>query len=109
MEIIFYIIILFLLCLNREAMKDNVYQRIKQIIEDKGLSVRQFERLCDFSNRYVKSLEKSSPTLESLEKILSTFPDVDRHWLLTGECEDKGRYEETRPRIPTSVTAGLRR
>ena len=26
-------------------MKDNVYQRIKQIIEDKGLSVRQFERL----------------------------------------------------------------
>lgn len=106
MKIIFYIIILFLLCLNRETMKDNVYQRIKQIIEDKGLSVRQFERLCDFSNRYVKSLEKSSPTLESLEKILATFPDVDRHWLLTGEWEDKGRVEETRPRIPTSVAAG---
>ena len=55
MKIIFYIIILFLLCLNRETMKDNVYQRIKQIIEDKGLSVRQFERLCDFSNRWQPS------------------------------------------------------
>lgn len=53
MEIIFYNIILFLLRLNRETMKDNVYQRIRQIIEDKGLSVRQFERLCDFSNRQV--------------------------------------------------------
>lgn len=79
-----------------------------QIVEEKKLSVRRFESLCGFSNRYVKTLEKSSPTVESVEKIIATFPDVDKCWLMTGETAEPGTKAEqdTRPRIPTSVAAG---
>ena len=89
-------------------MENGIYQRVMQIIEEKKLSVRRFESLCGFSNRYVKTLEKSSPTVESVEKIIATFPDVDKYWLMTGETAEPGTKAEqdTRPRIPTSVAAG---
>lgn len=86
-------------------MENVIYQRIMQIIKNEGLSVRQFEERCGFSNRYVKSLEKSSPTLEKVEKILATFPNVNRNWLMFGDAQINADVE-TRPRIPTSVAAG---
>lgn len=89
-------------------MENGIYQRVMRIIEEKDLSVRRFESLCGFSNKYVKTLKNSSPTVESVEKIIAAFPDVDKYWLMTGEKAELGTKAEqdTRPRIPTSVTAG---
>lgn len=89
-------------------MENVIYQRVMQIIKKEDISVRQFEKMCGFSNRYVKTLENSSPTIEKMEKIIATFPYVNKNWLMfgTGEMESKETDVETRPRIPTSVAAG---
>ena len=37
-------------------METSVKHRIKQFIEYKGISVREFERVCGFSNGYVNGI-----------------------------------------------------
>lgn len=65
-------------------MEPSVKQRLIKFIEKKNLSVREFERLCGLSNGYMKSL-RHAPKLDKLSSILSTFPELNRTWLLTGE------------------------
>ncbi len=65
-------------------METSVKQRLEQFIKFKNLSANKFEKLCGLSVRYIANLKKS-PSPEIIKKILLTFPELNRIWLLTGE------------------------
>lgn len=64
-------------------METSVKQRLEQFIKFKKLSANKFEKLCGLSVRYIANI-KNSPSPEIIEKILLTFPELNRIWLLTG-------------------------
>lgn len=61
-----------------------IQDRIKQFIEYKGISNREFERSCSLSNAFVRNVRDTIST-KTLELILQAYPEIDRDWLLTGE------------------------
>lgn len=65
-------------------METSVKQRIMQFIENKNISIREFERFCGLSNGYMKSL-RHAPKSDKLSAILSAYPELSQSWLLTGE------------------------
>lgn len=65
-------------------MEATVKQRLVGYINYKGVSIREFERLSGLSNGYIKSL-RNSPTIEKMQSIIRAFPDLNQHWLSTGE------------------------
>lgn len=67
-------------------MESTINQRIKTFIKYKGLSVREFERLCNLSNGYVSGI-KYSILPEKMSNISLQFPDLNTGWLMTGEGE----------------------
>lgn len=67
-------------------MDASVKERLLSYIEAKGISIREFEKSARLSNGYLKSL-RHAPSGGKLSTILSTFPDLNRNWLLTGEGE----------------------
>lgn len=62
----------------------DINQRFKQFIAFKGLSVSSFEKLCGFSNGYLKSV-KIAPGIDKQKIISLNFPELNMGWLLTGE------------------------
>lgn len=65
-------------------MVTSVKERLMNFIESKGISIREFERECNLSNGYMKSL-RHAPKQDKLSAMLSAFPDLNSSWLLTGE------------------------
>jgi transcriptional regulator with XRE-family HTH domain len=69
-------------------MESAVIERIKQIIESKGLSARAFANKIDFKystlNNYLTG-RRSSIDLDLIIKIESTFDDISIPWLITGK------------------------
>lgn len=65
-------------------MQQTVKERLTCFIKEKGLSIREFERLASLSNGYIKSLRKS-PTVDKMKSIVRAFPELNEAWLLTGE------------------------
>ena len=61
-------------------------ERIMEFVRYKGLPVSTFEQMCGLSNAYVKNISKGVGA-DKLEKILNTFPELNRTWLLYGEGE----------------------
>lgn len=61
-----------------------IKERLLQFIEYKRLSKHRFETMCGFSSRYVSNIQKTISHL-SLKKISDVFPDLNIHWLETGE------------------------
>ena len=59
-------------------------ERIMEFVRYKGLPVSTFEQMCGLSNAYVKNISKGVGA-DKLEKILNTFPELNRTWLLYGE------------------------
>lgn len=66
-----------------------MHERIKQIIENEGLSVRRFEEIISCSNGVIaKSLRsKTDISVKVLISIKENFPQYSAEWLLTGEGE----------------------
>lgn len=64
-----------------------MHERIKQIIENEGLSVRKFEEIISCSNGVIaKSLKnKTDISVKVLISIKENFPQYSAEWLLTGE------------------------
>ena len=60
--------------------------RLRAYIEDRGMSVRQFEIACGFKNGWVGDL-KSSVKLNSVSVIHRNFGDLNIEWWLTGDGE----------------------
>lgn len=67
-------------------MENTVKERIMIFLEFKAMKPATFERLCGLSNGTLKQM-KNEPRLSNIEKILETFPELNREWLLTGNGE----------------------
>lgn len=65
----------------------NTVSRIKQYIDYKGMSVRQFEESVGFSNGAFASQYKNNKTIgvDKVENILQIYTDINPVWLLTGK------------------------
>ncbi|MGQ1934979.1 S24 family peptidase [Ornithobacterium rhinotracheale] len=64
-------------------------ERIKQVIESKGLSNSTFEQAANLSNGYIsKQLKRNADLGEGImNKILDNCPEISAEWLLTGRGE----------------------
>jgi transcriptional regulator with XRE-family HTH domain len=67
-------------------MEETVKQRLVKFLKYKELSQKRFEEAVGLSNGYINSLRKS-PSATKLQMILGTYPELNQHWLLTGEGE----------------------
>ncbi len=65
-------------------METTVKERIISFLKFKGIGQTKFEQLCGLSRGYVTNL-KNAPKTDKVLKILNTFPELDKVWLLTGE------------------------
>lgn len=67
----------------------SVVSRIYQLIDCSGLTVAEFSKRVGVSNGYFAKQKANNANIGShiLEKIVRGFPDVNTHWLLTGEGE----------------------
>lgn len=67
----------------------NISDRVRQIIENEGVSINAFGASVEASNSYFNKLLKNKGTLGSdmVEKILRTYPHINSDWLLLGEGE----------------------
>lgn len=86
--------------------------RLREFIKHNNLSVREFERICDFPNGTIKSL-KDSITTKRKETIVEKFPTINLVWLLTGEGEmletsDNLKFSNVKPKIyPSHIEVRL--
>lgn len=62
---------------------------LKDLIEDLGMSVYQFEKIIGASPSSIsKAISRNSRiTMDTIEKITGSIPNVSRNWLLTGMGE----------------------
>ena len=67
-----------------QTVDTGIKARLLQFIEYKRLSKHRFETMCGFSSRYVSNIQKTISS-RSLKIISDTFPDLNIHWLETGE------------------------
>lgn len=67
-------------------MEDNVKSRTQKFVQYKGLTMKEFEQMCNLSTGYVTSMRKGYGP-EKLNNVLRSFPDLNREWLLFGEGE----------------------
>lgn len=65
-------------------MDRSVKDRLKEFIKSEGLAVQKFEKLCGFSNGYVRNMQNSLGA-KKLECILTHFPHLNKDWLLYGK------------------------
>lgn len=95
-------------------------ERLSQIVEYYGLSVREFERLIGVSEGVInKTLARNTGLkAETIQKIVEKFPQISLNWILLGEGEmllnepqdtscTKGTNVKGIPLIPIEAIAGL--
>lgn len=66
--------------IENQTIKD----RLKAIIAHYNLNARQFEKSIGVSNGYINSI-KTEIGSEKIKKILEVYPEINEHWLITGE------------------------
>jgi hypothetical protein len=71
----------------------NIRERILQIIEDKGINKRKFYLETGVSNGVLD--KKGTYSLDTIEKIITTYPDINIEWLLTGNGYMTGNFLRT--------------
>src|SRR5690606_39229090 len=64
----------------------NVVDRIMEILNDTGLSARQFELSIEKTSGYLNSLKTrgSSPSVDVVSKIVEVYPHYSAEWILSG-------------------------
>ena len=68
---------------------NNLNERIAELIESLGISRRKFATKTNLSQPGIQKIVNNLvvPRLETVESILTAFPQVNRQWLLKGEGE----------------------
>lgn len=98
----------------------SVRERMKLVLSEIGISEGVFEANCGLANGYVSSIGDSIRK-NTQNKILSTYPDFDLDWVITGErpaiIENKhgnkfallpnGEYLMSMPCVEVEAQAGL--
>lgn len=64
-------------------MDTTISERLLSFIQTQKMSVRAFERRCNLTNGYVKSITDNL-SAQRLDKILREFPQLNREWLMHG-------------------------
>lgn len=59
-------------------------ERLRELIAQLGISMREFSRRCDLSASYIRNVT-DNPSSKTVNNILAAFPQVNREWLLKGE------------------------
>lgn len=61
-------------------------ERMKEFLDKKGLSAKQFAELIDIQPSSVSHMlsGRNNPSVEVVQKMLRAFPDMDIHYFLTG-------------------------
>ena len=84
----------------------DIKSRTYLFVKHKGLTMKKFEELCGLSSGYVSSMRKGFGR-GKLDNVLTTFPDLNREWLLYGEGEmlvsetpTEEKIEEISPVVP---------
>lgn len=86
--------------------------RVRQLIEYKGLTVNAFENLCGLANGTVSKMGQGTRR-GTFDKIFRTFPNVNRDWLLYGEGDMIPGEKNTKqgiyikPAEPTSMPSDM--
>jgi len=73
-------------------------KRIKTYLDHKGIKISAFEKSVGLSNGSFGGQLKKNRTIgiDKLENILMTYPDLNAHWVITGEGNMLiGEHEET--------------
>lgn len=76
-------------------METTIKQRVMTYIENIGITVREFERVCGMANGYVRGID-SSIGEKKLKTISLMYPNLNIEWLLTGEgsmLKESSQYE----------------
>jgi transcriptional regulator with XRE-family HTH domain len=65
----------------------NIFSRIIEYIDFKGISKNEFSVKIGLSNSYMTKMAKSKGNVGShvIEKIVRVYPDLNLYWLITGE------------------------
>lgn len=64
----------------------SVKDRILEFCRVKEIKPGRFERECSLSNAYLSKL-RHEPSRDKIDNILSTYPELNKEWLLTGKGE----------------------
>ena len=67
-------------------MEETIKERLTSYLRYKGINKSEFGRMIGVSSAYISSIRKSIQP-DKVEKIASSFPDLDVSWLVTGEGE----------------------
>ena len=67
-------------------MEETIKERLTAYLRYKGINKSEFGRIIGVSNAYISSIRKSIQP-DKAEKIVSSFPDLNIAWLMTGEGE----------------------
>ena len=90
-------------------MEVTIKERISQYAQEKGMSVRAFERQAKLSNGFVKNISKGIGA-EKLRSIVEAFPDLNPDWLLHGTGDmlkaSDNSPDEGLPMLPIDAMAG---
>lgn len=71
--------------MGRPKLSDTgIKDRLLQFIEYKDITPFRFCTICGFSSSYVRNMQKTI-SQRSLKHISTNFPDLNIHWLETGE------------------------
>lgn len=63
-----------------------ISKRLKELPDALNISTAAFERSISVSNGYLRNI-KGTPSVDKIERVLKSYPQVSRNWLLTGEGE----------------------
>jgi transcriptional regulator with XRE-family HTH domain len=66
---------------------DNITERMRQVMESKGLNAKGFAELLGIQRSGLSHIYsgRNKPGLDLIQKILEVFPEVSADWLLTGK------------------------
>ncbi len=64
-----------------------ILENLKTFIDSQGLTMKEVERVAGLSNGVLSKAINAGTSIrsDSVEKILSAFPELSPHWLLSGE------------------------
>lgn len=73
-----------------DKKKTNIKERVLQIAKNKGVNYEKFFKSLNVSySNFKGNQKKSALSSETIAKIISKYPDVDLHWLITGKESNK--------------------
>lgn len=86
--------------------QETIGQRLKFLMDSLDLKVRTFANALDVSETNIRNYttRDSKPSADILERIVRQYPQVNTHWLVTGEGEPLLSREGTSDQSTTTNT-----